>query len=70
MREERTKDVASKGEGKMQKGLSVSDSDGSKFAPLVVIELASETKEEAIAWLLDRIRDKQQDGGAELLVSS
>ncbi|CAB1334725.1 unnamed protein product [Coregonus sp. 'balchen'] len=52
----------------MQKGLSVSDSDGSKFAPLVVIELASETKEEAIAWLLDRIRDKQQDGGAELLV--
>uniref|UniRef100_A0A8K9XD70 Anoctamin n=1 Tax=Oncorhynchus mykiss TaxID=8022 RepID=A0A8K9XD70_ONCMY len=52
----------------MQKSLSVYDSDGSTFAPLVVIELVSETKEEAIAWLLNRVRDKQQDGGAELLV--
>ncbi|XP_064816547.1 anoctamin-10-like [Oncorhynchus masou masou] len=52
----------------MQKSLSVYDSHGSTFAPLVVIELVSETKEEAIAWLLNRVRDKQQDGGAELLV--
>uniref|UniRef100_A0A4W5M9N5 Anoctamin n=1 Tax=Hucho hucho TaxID=62062 RepID=A0A4W5M9N5_9TELE len=52
----------------MQKSLSVYDSDGSTFAPLVVIELALETKEEAIAWLLNRVRDKQQYGGAELLV--
>ena len=54
---------ASQGEGKMQKSLSVYDSDGSTFVPLVVIELVSETKEEAIAWLLNRVRDKQQDGG-------
>jgi hypothetical protein len=54
---------ASQGEGKMQKSLSVYDSHGSTFAPLVVIELVSETKEEAIAWLLNRVRDKQQDGG-------
>ncbi|XP_045554076.1 anoctamin-10 isoform X1 [Salmo salar] len=52
----------------MQKSLPVYDSDGSTFAPLVVIELVSETKEEAITWLLNRVRDKQQDGGAELLV--
>ncbi|KAM9852605.1 anoctamin-10 [Aulostomus maculatus] len=43
-------------------------SGGSSFSPLVVVELASDTKEEAIAWLLGRIRDRQQDGGAELLV--
>lgn len=60
--------MASQGEGKMQKSLPVYDSDGSTFAPLVVIELVSETKEEAITWLLNRVRDKQQDGGAELLV--
>ncbi|CAI5663459.1 unnamed protein product [Oreochromis niloticus] len=44
------------------------DSSGSRFAPLVVLELASDTKEEAITWLLSRIRDRQQNGGAELLV--
>ncbi|XP_072316202.1 anoctamin-10 [Eucyclogobius newberryi] len=38
------------------------------FTPLVVLELVSDTKEEAITWLLQRIRDKQQYGGAELLV--
>uniref|UniRef100_A0A665WNJ9 Anoctamin n=1 Tax=Echeneis naucrates TaxID=173247 RepID=A0A665WNJ9_ECHNA len=38
------------------------------FTPLVVLELTSETKEEAIGWLLRRIRDLQQNGGAELLV--
>lgn len=41
------------------------DSSGSRFAPLVVLELASDTKEEAIAWLLSRIRDRQQNGGVE-----
>lgn len=43
------------------------DSYGSKFTPLVVVELASDTKEEAIAWLLDRIRDKQQNGGTVVI---
>lgn len=50
------------GSGKMQSGLSFSDSDVS-FTPLVVLELADDTKTEAIAWLLNRIRDKQQNGG-------
>ncbi|XP_043117368.1 anoctamin-10 isoform X2 [Puntigrus tetrazona] len=53
----------------MQLGLSVSDSDVSSFTPLVVLELAEDTKAEAITWLLNRIRDKQQNGGAELLVN-
>ncbi|KAM4632897.1 anoctamin-10 [Polymixia lowei] len=42
--------------------------DGFRFTPLVVVELALDTKEEAITWLLSRITDKQQNGGAELLV--
>ncbi|KAM6909730.1 anoctamin-10 [Xenentodon cancila] len=41
---------------------------GFRFSPLVVLELATDTKQEAIVWLLSRIRDKQQNGGAELLV--
>ncbi|XP_056142164.1 anoctamin-10 [Lampris incognitus] len=44
------------------------DVDGFRFTPLVVLELASDTKEEAITWLLHRIKDTQQNGGAELLV--
>ncbi|XP_051577310.1 anoctamin-10 [Myxocyprinus asiaticus] len=52
----------------MQSGLSVSDSDVFSFTPLVVLELAHDTKAEAITWLLNRIREKQQNGGAELLV--
>uniref|UniRef100_A0A8D0A2F2 Anoctamin n=1 Tax=Sander lucioperca TaxID=283035 RepID=A0A8D0A2F2_SANLU len=40
-----------------------SDSSGSRFTPLVVLELASDTNQDAIAWLLSRIRDQQQDGG-------
>ncbi|CAM4697705.1 unnamed protein product [Leuciscus chuanchicus] len=52
----------------MHLGMSVSDSDVSSFTPLVVLELADDTKAEAITWLLNRIRDKQQNGGAELLV--
>nr|XP_057912770.1 anoctamin-10 [Doryrhamphus excisus]XP_057912771.1 anoctamin-10 [Doryrhamphus excisus]XP_057912772.1 anoctamin-10 [Doryrhamphus excisus] len=35
---------------------------------LVVVELSPNAQEETIAWLLGRIREKQQDGGAELLV--
>lgn len=50
------------GSGKMQSGLSFSDSDVS-FTPLVVLELADDTKTEAITWFLNRIRDKQQNGG-------
>lgn len=38
------------------------------FTPLVVLELVSDTKEEAVSWLLHRIRDTEQNGGAELLV--
>ncbi|XP_048117489.1 anoctamin-10 isoform X1 [Alosa alosa] len=52
----------------MQSGWSVSDSDGTAFTPMVVLELAEDTSEEAIKWLLSRIRDKEQNGGAELLV--
>ncbi|KAG7222048.1 hypothetical protein INR49_016808 [Caranx melampygus] len=44
------------------------DHSGSRFTPLVVLELVSDTKEEASEWLLSRIRDQQQNGGAELLV--
>lgn len=51
------------GSGKMQLGLTFSDSDVSSFTPLVVLELAYDTKAEAITWLLNRIRDKQQNGG-------
>uniref|UniRef100_A0A8C6SRD9 Anoctamin n=1 Tax=Neogobius melanostomus TaxID=47308 RepID=A0A8C6SRD9_9GOBI len=34
-----------------------------RFTPLVALELVSDTKEEAITWLLQRIRDKQRNGG-------
>ncbi|XP_077431330.1 anoctamin-10 isoform X4 [Vanacampus margaritifer] len=37
--------------------------------PLVVVVLSPDTKEETVAWLLRRIREKQQAGGAELLVN-
>ncbi|XP_076844677.1 anoctamin-10 isoform X2 [Brachyhypopomus gauderio] len=51
----------------MLNNLSVSDGDA-PFAPLVVLELAQNTEAETITWLLNRIKDKQQNGGAELLV--
>ncbi|XP_068179378.1 anoctamin-10 isoform X2 [Antennarius striatus] len=44
------------------------DSSGTRFRPLVVVELVSDAEEETIAWLLRRIKDPQQRGGAELLV--
>ncbi|XP_076826262.1 anoctamin-10-like [Brachyhypopomus gauderio] len=46
----------------------VSDSDAGTFEPLVVLELAESTKDETITWLEERIKAKQQNGGAELLV--
>ncbi|MBN3325889.1 ANO10 protein, partial [Atractosteus spatula] len=52
----------------MKRGSSNSASDGVSFTPLVVLELVEDTKEEAVTWLLERIRDKQENGGAELLV--
>ncbi|XP_026227587.1 anoctamin-10 isoform X1 [Anabas testudineus] len=51
----------------MLQGSSV-DNSGPSFTPLVVLELASDAKEETIAWLMGRIKDQQQNGGAELLV--
>lgn len=53
----------------MQQSFDISSA---SFTPLVVVELASNTKEETIKWLLSRIRDKQQSGGvdAELLFCS
>ncbi|KAM3614921.1 uncharacterized protein V6R79_020806 [Siganus canaliculatus] len=44
------------------------DTRGTPFNPLVVVELSSCIKEEAITWLLRRITDPQKNGGAELLV--
>ncbi|XP_027872729.1 anoctamin-10 isoform X2 [Xiphophorus couchianus] len=44
------------------------DSGSPSFNPLAVLEFMSDTKEEAIAWLLSRIRAPQQAGGAGLLV--
>ena len=43
------------------------ESSGSTFTPLVVLELAVDSKEEAVAWLLSRIRDPQQNGGMEVI---
>lgn len=48
--------------------MQLSDRNAPPFNPLVVLELVSDTKEEAITWLLRRIRDPQQSGGAGLLV--
>lgn len=50
------------GEEKMAEQV-VDSSSGTRFTPMVVLELASDAKEEAIVWLLSRIRDRQQDGG-------
>lgn len=51
--------------GERKKMQQLVDSSGTGFTPLVVLELASDTKEEAIAWLLSRIRDTQQNGGVK-----
>ncbi|XP_028670428.2 anoctamin-10-like [Erpetoichthys calabaricus] len=40
------------------------------FTPMVVIELVSNTKEEAIQWLVKKIRDKKEQGGADLKVTA
>lgn len=47
----------------MQSSLPISDSDGTSFVPLVVLELAKNTEAQATTWLLSRIRDKQRNGG-------
>lgn len=52
----------------MLKQLSTVGDDGSRFSPLVVVELAPDAKEEAVAWLMSKIRDGEQNGGAQLLV--
>lgn len=46
------------------------DNSSPGFTPLVVLELASDTKEEAIQWLLNRIEDSQQNGGGFLYALS
>ena len=35
--------------------------DGYRLTPLVVVELAPDAKEEAIAWLLNKIRDQRAE---------
>lgn len=55
-----------RGEERMAEQVVDSSSSGTRFTPLVALELASDTKEEAIAWLLSRIRDKQQNGGGQI----
>lgn len=47
----------------MLKQPSTGGDDGSRFSPLVVVELAPDTKEEAVAWLMSKIRDGEQNGG-------
>uniref|UniRef100_A0A3Q2CM63 Anoctamin n=1 Tax=Cyprinodon variegatus TaxID=28743 RepID=A0A3Q2CM63_CYPVA len=49
-------------------GMMVPPADSSAFSPLVVLELLPDTKQEAITWLLGRIREPQETGGAGLLV--
>lgn len=49
---------------------AVDSTSGTRFTPLVALELASNTKEEAIVWLLSRIRDKQQNGGEGIAVEA
>ncbi|XP_015256551.1 PREDICTED: anoctamin-10 [Cyprinodon variegatus] len=48
--------------------MMVPPADSSAFSPLVVLELLPDTKQEAITWLLGRIREPQETGGAGLLV--
>uniref|UniRef100_A0A3P8VR25 Anoctamin n=1 Tax=Cynoglossus semilaevis TaxID=244447 RepID=A0A3P8VR25_CYNSE len=45
------------------------DNSSPGFTPLVVLELASDTKEEAIQWLLNRIEDSQQNGDGDSFFS-
>jgi len=47
----------------MLKRPSAGGDDGSRFTPLVVLELAPDAKEEAVAWLMSKIRDGEQNGG-------
>uniref|UniRef100_A0A8D0H5P5 ANO10 n=1 Tax=Sphenodon punctatus TaxID=8508 RepID=A0A8D0H5P5_SPHPU len=52
----------------MKESWSAFDTFEANFRPLVVIELAQNTKEETKEWLTQRIVDKKKNGGAQLLV--
>ncbi|XP_006030338.1 anoctamin-10 isoform X3 [Alligator sinensis] len=52
----------------MKESWSAFDTFEPHFRPLVVIELAKDTKEETKEWLTQRIEDKKKNGGAQLLV--
>ncbi|XP_039383847.1 anoctamin-10 isoform X3 [Mauremys reevesii] len=52
----------------MKESWSAFDTFEHHFRPLVVIELAKDTKEETREWLTQRIVDKKKNGGAQLLV--
>ncbi|XP_044862383.1 anoctamin-10 isoform X4 [Mauremys mutica] len=52
----------------MKESWSAFDTFEHHFRPLVVIELAKDTKEETKEWLTQRIVDKKKNGGAQLLV--
>uniref|UniRef100_A0A8C0IV16 Anoctamin n=1 Tax=Chelonoidis abingdonii TaxID=106734 RepID=A0A8C0IV16_CHEAB len=52
----------------MKESWSAFDTFEHHFRPLVVIELAKDTKEETKEWLTQRIMDKKKNGGAQLLV--
>ncbi|XP_048694654.2 anoctamin-10 isoform X4 [Caretta caretta] len=53
---------------RMKESWSAFDTFEPHFRPLVVIELAKNTKEETKEWLTQRIVDKKKNGGAQLLV--
>uniref|UniRef100_A0A8C8S512 Anoctamin 10 n=1 Tax=Pelusios castaneus TaxID=367368 RepID=A0A8C8S512_9SAUR len=52
----------------MKESWSAFDTFEPHFRPLVVIELAKDTKEETKEWLTQRIVEKKKNGGAQLLV--
>ncbi|XP_034616752.1 anoctamin-10 isoform X1 [Trachemys scripta elegans] len=52
----------------MKESWSAFDTFEPHFRPLVIIELAKDTKEETKEWLTQRIVDKKKNGGAQLLV--
>ncbi|KAM4706305.1 anoctamin-10 [Rhinophrynus dorsalis] len=54
----------------MKRGFSLPDPVDFQFRPLVVIELAKDTKKETREWLVKKIMDKKKDGGCQLLIKS
>ncbi|XP_044273216.1 anoctamin-10 isoform X3 [Varanus komodoensis] len=53
---------------KMKISWSAYDTFEANFRPLVVVELAEDTKDETKEWLTQKIVDKKKNGGAQLLV--